>query len=87
MAKYDGIKGYILLEIEKGVNDVTLVFRDNRYLFVTSTSEVSVQDEGVEGQELDTIQEEAQGVALNFKNGKKLKIWSGDGVTTESVPE
>lgn len=87
MAKYDGIKGYILLEIERGASDVTLVFRDNRYLFVNSTSEVNVDDEGVEGQELDTIQEEARGILLSFKNGKRLKVWSEDGVTTESVPE
>ena len=34
MAKYDGIKGKEILEIEEGENEVTIILRDNRYLFV-----------------------------------------------------
>ncbi len=34
MAKYDGIKGQELLEVDEGENELTLIFRDNRYLFV-----------------------------------------------------
>ena len=34
MAKYDGIKGQEILEIEEGENEVTIILRDNRYLFV-----------------------------------------------------
>lgn len=34
MAKYDGIKGQELLDIEEGNNEVTLIFKDNRFLFV-----------------------------------------------------
>jgi len=34
LAKYDGIKGQEILEIEEGENEVTIILRDNRYLFV-----------------------------------------------------
>jgi hypothetical protein len=34
MAKYDGIKGQELMDVEEGDNEITLVFKDNRYLFI-----------------------------------------------------
>jgi hypothetical protein len=34
MAKYDGIVGKALLTVEEKDNELTLVFADNRYLFV-----------------------------------------------------
>jgi hypothetical protein len=34
MAKYDGIKGQELLDVEETKNEITLIFKDNRYLFV-----------------------------------------------------
>jgi len=34
LAKYDGIRGQEILEIEEGDNEVTIILRDNRYLFV-----------------------------------------------------
>ena len=34
MAKYDGIVGKALLAVEEKENELTLVFADNRYLFV-----------------------------------------------------
>ena len=34
MAKYDGIKGQELMDVEEGDNELTLVFKDNRYLFI-----------------------------------------------------
>ena len=34
MAKYDGIKGQDILEIQEGENELTLILRDNRYLFI-----------------------------------------------------
>jgi hypothetical protein len=33
LAKYDGIRGQEILEIEEGENEV-IILRDNRYLFV-----------------------------------------------------
>jgi hypothetical protein len=34
MAKYDGIKNQELLDVEEKKNEITLIFKDNRYLFV-----------------------------------------------------
>ncbi|HKX81942.1 MAG TPA: hypothetical protein VJL54_06765 [Nitrososphaera sp.] len=34
MAKFDGIKGQELLDVEETKGEVTLIFKDNRYLFV-----------------------------------------------------
>jgi hypothetical protein len=34
MAKYDGVVGKALLTVEEKENELTLVFADNRYLFV-----------------------------------------------------
>jgi hypothetical protein len=34
MAKFDGIKGQELLDVEETKSEITLIFKDNRYLFV-----------------------------------------------------
>jgi hypothetical protein len=34
MAKFDGIKGQELLDVELGDNEITLIFKDNSFLFV-----------------------------------------------------
>ena len=34
MAKFDGIKGQELLDVEETKGEITLIFKDNRYLFV-----------------------------------------------------
>ena len=34
MAKFDGIKGQELLDFEEKDNELTLIFKDNRFLFV-----------------------------------------------------
>jgi hypothetical protein len=34
MPKFDGIKGQELLDVEESPNEITLIFKDNRYLFV-----------------------------------------------------
>ena len=34
MAKYDGIIGHDILTVNEGENELTIIFRDNRYLFV-----------------------------------------------------
>ena len=34
MAKFDGIKGQELLDVEESKDEITLIFKDNRYLFV-----------------------------------------------------
>ncbi|MCS6768694.1 MAG: hypothetical protein RMJ59_07265 [Candidatus Nitrosocaldus sp.] len=34
MAKYDGIRGQELMDVEEKDNELILIFKDNRYLFV-----------------------------------------------------
>jgi hypothetical protein len=34
MAKFDGIKGQELLDVEESKGEITLIFKDNRYLFI-----------------------------------------------------
>jgi hypothetical protein len=34
MPKFDGIKGQELLDVEETHNEITLIFKDNRFLFV-----------------------------------------------------
>lgn len=34
MVKFDGIKGQELLDVEEKDGELTLIFKDNRYLFV-----------------------------------------------------
>ena len=34
MAKFDGIRGQELLDIEVQSNELTFIFKDNRYLFI-----------------------------------------------------
>ncbi|BBE41490.1 MAG: hypothetical protein ACP5RJ_01665 [Conexivisphaera sp.] len=34
MAKYDGVRGQVLLEVEERENELVLIFQDNRFLFV-----------------------------------------------------
>ena len=34
MTKFDGIKGQELLDVEEQKDEMTLIFKDNRYLFI-----------------------------------------------------
>jgi hypothetical protein len=34
MSKFDGIKGQELLDVEESVEEITLIFKDNRFLFI-----------------------------------------------------
>ena len=34
MAKFAGIKGQELLDVEENKNEITLIFKDNRFLFL-----------------------------------------------------
>ncbi|MEM3671223.1 MAG: hypothetical protein QW767_05730 [Thermoprotei archaeon] len=89
MAKYDGVKGYLLLEIEKKPEEVTLVFRDNRFVFVTSdAADLVADDDGVEGAELETVIEGAGSMEFKFRNGKSLRVKSQSGrLQSDSIPE
>jgi hypothetical protein len=34
MAKFDGIKGQELLDVEESPKEITMIFKDNRFLFI-----------------------------------------------------
>jgi hypothetical protein len=34
MTKFDGIRGQELLDVEEDLSEITLIFKDNRFLFV-----------------------------------------------------
>lgn len=34
MSKFDGIKGQELLDVEENIEEITLIFKDNRFLFI-----------------------------------------------------
>jgi hypothetical protein len=44
MAKFDGIKGQELLDVEEANNEITLIFKDNRFLFIKMDSGKIVSD-------------------------------------------
>jgi hypothetical protein len=89
MAKFDGVKGYLLLEVEKKPDEVTLVFRDNRYLFVVSQGgQIDVSDDGVAGLELESVAEDGRRLECLFKGGRRFVVVSNGGtLTTDSIPE
>jgi len=89
MAKFDGVKGYMLLEIEKSPQEVTLVFRDNRFLFITTEQgEIVLESDDVEGSEVESVVEASGMVEVRFKDGKKLTAKSTSGaIQAESIPE
>ncbi|MGH9980272.1 MAG: hypothetical protein ACRD6U_01815 [Nitrososphaeraceae archaeon] len=44
MAKFDGIKGQELLDIEITGNELTFIFKDNRFLFVKNEQDKIICD-------------------------------------------
>jgi hypothetical protein len=44
MAKFDGIKGQELLDVEEANNEITLIFKDNRFLFIKMDNGKIVSD-------------------------------------------
>ena len=44
MAKFDGIKGQELLDVEEQKDEITLIFKDNRYLFIKIENSKLVSD-------------------------------------------
>ncbi len=89
MAKFDGVKGYLLLEIEKSPKEVTLVFRDNRFLFISAEEgEIVIEGDDVEGSEVEGVYEAGGQLEVRFKDGKRLVAKSTAGkLQSESIPE
>jgi hypothetical protein len=91
MAKFDGIKGQELLDFEKAKGELTLIFKDNRYLFLKVGTGDLVVDlatcNTVKGQELQNVEEGSGEIILIFKDNKlPVKVQSGQ-MQVDSIPE
>lgn len=90
MAKFDGIKGQELLDFEKTKDELTLIFKDNRYLFIKiKTGELLVDVAActkVKGDELQNVEEGNGEITLTFKNNK-LTVKSNAQMEIDSIPE
>ena len=92
MAKFDGIKGQELLDFEKTKDELTLIFKDNRYLFIKIRTGNLIVDVAtcntVKGQELQDVKESSNEITLFFKDSKTLpvKVESGQ-MEVDSIPE
>ena len=103
MAKYDGLLGQPVLEVEEPDKEggITIIFKDNRFMFITVVAgkidTVSIP-EWVEMAKFDSLRmqdvievkdpDEEGGLTLVFKDDIRLKIKIVDGkLVSESIPE
>ncbi|MEM2140493.1 MAG: hypothetical protein QXJ74_06785 [Nitrososphaera sp.] len=91
MAKYDGIKSQELLDFEKTKDELTLIFKDNRYLFIKIKNGDLAVDlaacNSAKGQELQSVEEGNGEITLVFKGFKlPVKAQSGN-LEIDSIPE
>ena len=103
MAKYDGLLGQPVLEVEEPDKEggITLIFKDNRFMFIKAVDgkieTVSIPEwflmvkfDGVRLQDLVEVKDpdEEGGLTLVFKDNRLLKIKVVDGkLVSESIPE
>jgi hypothetical protein len=91
MAKYDSIRGQELMEVEEKGNELTLIFKDNRYLFVRVENGKFLVDraqyQNLKGKELAQVEEKENELTLVFNDGKfPIRVESGR-LVADSVPE
>ena len=103
MAKYDGLLGQPVLEVEEPDKEggITIIFKDNRFMFIKAVDgkidTVSIPEwfkmakfDGVRMQDLVEVKDpnEEGGLTLVFKDNRLLKIKVVDGkLVSESIPE
>jgi hypothetical protein len=91
MAKFDGVKGQELLDVEKTRDELTLILKDNRYLFIKVKNGQLALDaatfESVKGQELVDVEENGNELKLKFKDDKLFSIKVDGQLVVDSVPE
>ena len=103
MAKYDGLLGQPVLEVEEPDKEggITIIFKDNRFMFIKAVDgkieTVSIPEwhemvkfDGVRMQDLVEVQDPDPegGLTLIFKDDIRLKIKVVDGkLVSESIPE
>lgn len=91
MAKFDGIRGQELMEVEEKGNELTLIFKDNRYLFVRVENGKFLleraQYPNIKGKELTQVEEKDNELTLIFKDSKfPIRVENGR-LVADSVPE
>ena len=92
MAKYDSIRGQELMEVEEKGNEITLIFKDNRYLFPKVLNGKFLTDRAqypnIKGKELADVEEKENELTLVFNDDGKfpIKIDSGK-LVADCVPE
>ena len=103
MAKYDGLLGQPVLEVEEPDKEggITIILKDNRFMFIKvvdgKIDTVSIPEwfkmakfDGVRMQDLVEVKDpdEEGGLTLVFKDNRLLKIKVVDGkLVSESIPE
>jgi len=103
MAKYDGLLGQPVLEVEEPDKEggITIIFKDNRFMFIKAVDgkidTVSIPEwfkmakfDGLRMQDLVEVKDpdEEGGLTLVFKDNRLLKIKVVDGkLVSESIPE
>ena len=103
MAKYDGLLGQPVLEVEEPDKEggITIIFKDNRFMFIKAVDgkieTVSILEwcemvkfDSVRMQDLVEVQDPDPegGLTLVFKDDIRLKIKVVDGkLVSESIPE
>ena len=103
MAKYDGLLGQPVLEVEEPDKEggITIILKDNRFMFIKAVDgkieTVSIPEQfkmakfdGIRMQDLIEVQDpdEEGGLTLVFKDDIRLKIKIVDGkLVSESIPE
>jgi hypothetical protein len=90
MVKFDGVKGQELLDVEKTKDELTLILKDNRYLFIKVKNGQLALDaslESLKGQELVDVEENSNELKLKFKDDKLFSIKADGQLVVDSVPE
>jgi len=92
MAKYDGIRGQELMEVEESGNEITMIFKDNRYLFVKVENGKFLVDRAqypnIKGKELTRVEDKGNELTLIFNDDTRFPIMVENGrLVADSVPE
>ena len=103
MAKYDGLLGQPVLEVEEPDKEggITIILKDNRFMFIKvvdgKIDTVSIPEwfkmakfDGIRMQDIIEVQDpdDEGGLTLVFKDDIRLKIKVVDGkLVSESIPE
>ena len=90
MAKFDSIRGQALMEVDEKGNEITLIFKDNRYLFVRVVNGKFVVDRAqyanIKGKELANVEQKENELILFFNDGIFPIKTEGGKLIADAVP-